>query len=457
MTFTSSFFLLGILPLFVLLYRWGGKKPGVRKALLLVTDVLFLIWGGVGAFLVLLAYIVLAWGWTALVSRAGKKWVFALAVAAETAPLVAIKYTAFLTDTLNAVLGCSLAAPSLIVPLGISFVTFQALSLLADVRKGRIQGAPNLLQVCLYLTFFPTVTSGPILRYQEFLAGLNQEAGPGDLSAGMERILIGLCKKVLVADKIAALTEYYFTGVGLGNSFSVPGLWIGSVAYSLQLYYDFSGYSDMAVGIGQLLGFRIRENFNRPYLAGSLTEFWRRWHMSLTQWFRDYVYIPLGGNRCAPARHLFNMLVVWLLTGLWHGAGWTFVLWGLGYFVLLSAEKYLPLPQGKGGKLLGHIYTLIFVNLLWVLFRSPSLAVFGRYVAGMFGGGSGALEYKALRFIPLLALAAVLCLPWGRWLSGFSGKKWFSILRGLLLLILLVLALSAVVNASYVPYIYGNF
>ena len=279
----------------------------------------------------------------------------------------------------------------------------------------------------------------------------------GDLSAGMERILIGLCKKVLVADKIAALTEYYFTGVGLGNSFSVPGLWIGSVAYSLQLYYDFSGYSDMAVGIGQLLGFRIRENFNRPYLAGSLTEFWRRWHMSLTQWFRDYVYIPLGGNRCAPARHLFNMLVVWLLTGFWHGAGWTFVLWGLGYFVLLSAEKYLLLPQGKGGKLIGHIYTLFFVNLLWVLFRSPSLAVFGRYIAGMFGGGSGALEYKALRFIPLLALAAVLCLPWSRWLSGFSGKKWFSLLRGLLLLILLVLALSAVVNASYVPYIYGNF
>lgn len=176
--------------------------------------------------------------------------------------------------------------------------------------------------------------------------------------------MIGLCKKVLIADKIAVLADYYFDGIAKGNTYSVWGLWIGSAAYTLQLYFDFSGYSDMAIGIGGLLGFKIPENFNKPYQSGSIREFWRRWHISLCTWFRDYVYIPLGGNRCSVIKHVRNMLIVWLLTGIWHGANWNFVIWGLGYFILLIAENYIAPLKNIGKHWYGHIYSLFFVNLL---------------------------------------------------------------------------------------------
>lgn len=295
------------------------------------------------------------------------------------------------------------------------------------------------------------------MRYAEFQNGLENYTSQCDYSGAIERITIGFCKKVLVADKIAALANFYYDGAAAGHNYSVVGFWLGSLAYTLQIYFDFSGYSDMAVGIGQLLGFTVRENFNKPYQAGSISDFWKRWHISVTQWFRDYIYIPLGGNRCKVPRHICNMLTVWLLTGIWHGADWSFVIWGLGNFILLVIEKYVPQMKRIESTPIGHIYTLFFVNLLWVPFRAESIGTTVRFLCGMFGAGTGSIEEEAMRFFPFVVFAVALCFPWDRWLAGFWQKRWFAVLKGITMLVLAFLAICGIVNASYAPYIYGNF
>lgn len=458
MTFTSDIFFVGVFPVFLIFFKWlGNRNITARKVLFLLSNSLFLVWGGAGSFLMLCAYAVLICLLALFVSRNRSRWALAVSAVLAAAPLIVIKYTLFIINTINGLTGFHASAPSIIVPTGISFVSFEALSLLADIFRGKIDRNPSLLNTYLYLTFFPTVTSGPILRYDKFEGGLNNPWAECDYTDAIERIVVGLCKKVLVADKIAALADYYFDGTALGNRYSCLGLWIGSIAYTLQLYFDFSGYSDMAIGIGKLLGFDIPENFDRPYQAGSISDFWKRWHISLTKWFRDYIYIPLGGNRCSKSRHIINMLAVWLLTGIWHGADWTFILWGLGYFILLTAEKYFPQKLSQTPNVIGHLYTLFFVNLLWVPFRASGLTAAARYVRGMFGGGTGAIEEKAVRFLPFLALTIILCFPWKKLFSGFSQKKWFVFLKGAALIILVGLAMCAMVNSSYAPYIYGNF
>ena len=458
MTFTSDIFLIGIFPFFVVLYTLFGKKNvPVRKILLLMVNCIFLIWGGTGGFLILCAYSVLIYLLSAAVYRIKSPGTLALSLILAAAPLIAIKYTVFIINTINTVLRTNTAVPKVIVPIGISFVTFEAISLLADLYKGKISRNPSPLNTFLYLTFFATVTSGPILRYDRFEEGLSCSTSTCEYTSSIERIIIGLSKKVLIADKLAYIADYYFDGTALGNRYSSIGLWVGAIAYTLQLYYDFSGYSDMAVGIGGLLGFDITENFNRPYQAASISDFWRRWHISLTQWFRDYVYIPLGGNRCSVYRHIFNMLVVWLLTGIWHGSDWSFVIWGLGYFVLLALEKYVPLKPVLNSKIISHVYTLFFVILLWVPFRAENLAVSSDYIRGMFGAGSGMIEEKAVRFLPFMSLAIILCFPWEKVFSRFHSGRWFALLKGLVIIALGALAVCGMANLSYAPYIYGNF
>ena len=263
---------------------------------------------------------------------------------------------------------------------------------------------------------------------------------------------------MLVADKIAPLADYYFGGVARGETYSCLGLWIGSVAYTLQLYFDFSGYSDMAIGIGQLLGFRINENFNQPYRASSISDFWKRWHISLSQWFRDYVYIPLGGSHCTTPNHIFNLFVVWFLTGIWHGADWSFVLWGIGYFILLVCENYMPIMKNVRGRWWGNLYTLFFVNLLWIPFRADNLHTACEYILGMFGAnGFGTIEDKAVFFLPYVIVAIVLCFPCGSLLRKYCQESWYSIIKGILIIALAGLSVCAMINQSYAPYIYGSF
>lgn len=456
MTLTSTIFLIGLLPWFVILYRLSlGWKNFGTLTLLFLANSLFYIWGGAKAFAFIFVYSI--WIWICcLISRRWKYklTLFAL-IAISAIPLFWVKYSSFIFSNLAAYTGANLPYTAVIAPIGISFFTFQAISLIVDTFRSSAKGAITPLNVYLYLTFFPTITSGPIIRFNEFLSGLNHRKTV-DWDKAVTSITIGLCKKVIIADKIAVLADYYFDGVAAGNVYSMAGLWIGSVAYTLQLYFDFSGYSDMAIGIGQLLGFTIRENFDSPYQASSISDFWKRWHISLTQWFRDYIYIPLGGNRCAIPRHLLNMLIVWLITGIWHGADWTFILWGLAYFILLVFEKYIPFIQKTGG-LIGHCYTLFFVNLLWVPFRAVNLEVTKRYLAGMFGSGMPGIEEKAIHFAPLFVLAILLCLPWNLVLKRVQSRRWYSIVRGCIMILLAFLGVCSMVNSSYSPYIYGNF
>lgn len=458
MTFTSNFFLIGLLPWFICLFLlFGNQNKIIKIALIALANSVFYIGGGVGAFIFICGYSILIWAFCLVLRKFHGRKVLAFIIIISIAPLLFAKYTGFVIESLNSCFNCRVPIPGIVVPIGISFFTFEAVSLLVDTYKNTILKKPDFIDVYLYLTFFPTVTSGPIIRMNEFRHGLAEGSNPTNYTESIERIVIGLSKKVLIADKIAILADYYFDGIAAGNTYSCIGLWIGSIAYTLQLYYDFSGYSDMAIGIGQLLGFTIKENFNKPYHASSISDFWKRWHISLTQWFRDYIYIPLGGNRCTIPRHLLNMLIVWFLTGIWHGADWSFIVWGIGYFILLVFERYISFIKKITVGAVGHIYTLFFINLLWIPFRAKDLRITAKYIIQMFGRGTGLIEEKAIAFIPFFVLAVSLCFPWDKLLNGFFYMRWFIFFKRLMIVALAGLAICAVVNSSYTPYIYGNF
>ena len=458
MTFTSGIFLIGFLPWFLLLIYFFRKQIAVKNILILLVNSIFYIWGCIGAFLFLVCFSVCVWGFGNIIRNYRNRYLFMVFMGITVFPLLVVKYTIFIIGNLNSVLGGRFSYPEIIVPLGISFFTFQAISFLGDIYTGKITKKARLWEIYSYLSFFPTVTSGPILRFEDFQQGICNKIHSDCYATALERIVLGLCKKVLIADKVGILADFYFDGITAGKSFSCIGLWMGAIAYTIQIYFDFSGYSDMAIGMGQLLGISVKENFNHPYRASSISDFWKRWHISLSQWFRDYIYIPLGGNRCNMQRHVFNLWVVWLLTGIWHGAGWSLVLWGMGYFVLLTAEKYIPLMRGIGKKWYGHIYALFFINILWVFFRADSLTIAIRYVAGMFGiGTKGIVESKAAAFVPYLLLAAAFCLPWERVTGKYVKNPVFSFVKGVLTVFFAVLAVCGVISAAYATYIYGTF
>ena len=458
MTFTSSIFFIGILPWFLLAFSLVKKQKYVRAILLIFMNSIFYIWGGVGTFFFVCCFAFCVWLFCRIIGSSRIKGLFVLFLVITMLPLGTVKYTNFLIGNLNSIFHGGLGYSDMIVPLGISFFTFEAVSLLSDVYLGKITDKISFWEVYSYLTFFPTVTSGPIVRFRDFKKGLWGESPISSYNSAIERIFLGLAKKVIIADKIAILANYYFDGISAGKTFSCGGLWIGSIAYTLQLYFDFSGYSDMAIGIGQLLGFEIGENFCHPYRAKSISDFWRRWHISLSQWFRDYLYIPLGGNRCKVSRHIFNLFVVWLLTGIWHGSGWSFIMWGMGYFVLLTAERYLPFLKKIGTKWYGRIYALFFINLLWVPFRADSSFMAMKYLAGMFGiGSTGGIESRAVAFLPFLSVAVLLCFPLEKLTEKYAKNRVFLLLKGAFMVGLAVLAVSAVISSSYTTYIYGNF
>ncbi len=458
MTFTTNLFLIGLLPWFISLVYLLRKRMNTKIILLLLANTLFYVWGGVGSFLFVCGFSALIWIFCLIIRKFRNKAIFGTMLVICLLPLILAKYLCFVVTNVNFLCDTNFANPELVMPIGISFFTFEALSLLTDIYKGIVTEKVSLVQVYSYLTFFATVTSGPIVRFSDFRYGLYAGIDYRKYDDAIERIVLGLCKKVLLADKVGMLADYYFEGVAVGNTYSVIGLWMGSIAYTLQLYFDFSGYSDIAIGIGVLLGFHIDENFDKPYQAVSISDFWRRWHISLSHWFRDYIYIPLGGNRCSIPRHIFNMLIVWSLTGIWHGADWTFVLWGLGYFILLMVEKYVPCMKKIGSSWVGHLYTLFFVNLLWVPFRASDLWTAKQYICGMVGIGShSGIESIALRFVPFFIVCVLLCFPLHKLLDRFQEKNWFKLVRGAALICLAGLAVCTAVNASYTPYIYGNF
>jgi len=464
MVFNSVVFLFCFLPLALLAYY---LVPGRGKnVVLLVESLLFYCWTGVEYLPLIVCLIVFNYLWGLLTARTKAKLkglLPAVAVLVNLAALVYFKYANFLIDTLNRIGNFGLAALDVgaVLPLGISYYIFKIISYEADVYTGKVEAEKDPIAFAAYVLFFPQLIVGPIIKYRDMAPQLHNyknRCNAALMERGVELFLFGLAKKVILADSIGALwTDIISTGgVGLSNV-STPLAWLGIIAYSLQLYFDFAGYSEMSNGLSLMMGFECPANFNLPYISGSITEFWRRWHISLSGWFRDYIYIPLGGNRCSAGRQMLNMLAVWALTGIWHGANWNFICWGLYYFVLLVIEKNFLMKYLKKGKVWPHIYTLFLVVLGWGLFtcNAPG-APLGLLLSRLFipQGGVSALYF--LRNYAVLLVVCCVCstqLP-GRFWQWCKGK---APLRAALCGVCFVLCTAYVVAATGSTALYANF
>ena len=348
------------------------------------------------------------------------------------------------------------------LPIGISFYTFQTMSYTIDVYRGDARAQRNILNFGTFVTLFPQLIAGPIIKYKDLGDQINERTCSADkFASGVQIFMVGLAKKLLIANNVGALWDSY-KAMAL-DQLTVAGAWLGVLAFTFQIYFDFSGYSDMAVGLGRMLGFEFLPNFNYPYISKSITEFWRRWHISLSTWFREYVYIPLGGNRRGKGRQVFNLFVVWAATGIWHGANWTFLFWGLYFFVLLMVEKFLLLkPLEKAPAIVGHVYTMFFVMVSWAIFAIEDLGHLGGYLKVMFGLGGvpladGAFGYYLTGFLPILCAAALASTPLGAAVYRRLGIRAQQIVCIVLVAAGLVVCTAYLVAGTYNPFLYFNF
>lgn len=375
--------------------------------------------------------------------------------------LTFFKYFDLITQTINSIFGTSIPILGLALPIGISFYTFQTMSYPIDVYRGDADVQKNFIRFGTFVALFPQLIAGPIVRYKDVASQLNYRANSvQQFSSGIERFIQGLAKKVLIANNLGLLWDVYSTA---GSSeLTVVGAWMGALAFSLQLYFDFSGYSDMAIGLGRMLGFEFLENFNYPYISRSVTEFWRRWHISLGTWFRDYLYIPLGGNRRGLPRQLVNILIVWALTGLWHGANWTFLLWGLYYAVFLLLEKIFLLKKLDKHPVIGHVYTLFVAVCGWVIFQLDSVKEAVVYYKAMFGFGTAGFVsnmdlYYGKSYIIMLIIGIVAATPLLHILYQKVTQRTRNIVTPFLILMVLIVSTAYLVDATYNPFLYFRF
>lgn len=457
MVFSSTVFLFLFLPLTLCIYYnpWlRGRK--FRNVFLLLVSLLFYAWGEPVFVFLMLISIGIGYAVGCHLHNGRRKWWLVAGVTFHVGLLFVFKYLTFVLGQLGLLVG-SWEDFAIALPIGISFFTFQLLSYLFDVYYGKAEAQRSVLNLGLYVALFPQLIAGPIVRYDAIAAEImGRQENLMDFSEGMMRFIYGLAKKVLIANYMGQLADSIFA---MNGSLSVGTAWLGAVAYTLQIYFDFSGYSDMAIGLGRMFGFHFAENFNYPYIAKSATEFWRRWHISLGSWFRDYVYIPLGGNRCSMWRWVLNLFVVWALTGIWHGANYTFLAWGLFYFVLLMVEKFTRLPEKLG--VLSHIYAMAAVIIGWVMFRSETFTAGLHYIGVMFGFGSLGLADDYFRLYlgqtySVLVAGIVFSLPVFPWLKKYGGKL-VENAEPVAALGLFVLTLVVAVSSSYNPFIYFNF
>ena len=472
MVFSSISFLFVFLPLLLVLYFLiPAKLRRWRNGVLLAFSLFFYGYGGPKFLLLMLVSIAVNYtgGLLAAEGRGHRKLWTVLAVAVDLGLLGWFKYAGFVGANLARV-WTGLPVPEVTLPIGISFFTFQGLSYVLDVYRGDARTERDPFRVALYISLFPQLVAGPIVRYTT-VAGeiVERRESRSEFSAGAVRFLFGLGKKMLLANQLGLLADQVY-GTGAA-SLTTALAWLGALAYTGQIYFDFSAYSDMAIGLGRMFGFHFLENFDYPYISKSITEFWRRWHISLSTWFRDYVYIPLGGNRCSRGRHIRNILVVWALTGLWHGAAWNFLCWGLYYALLLLCEKFLwGRALEKAPALLRHGYALVLVVLGWVLFRAESLSYAGRFVQAMFGGAAGGLTdgrtvYYLLQFRWELLLAIPAALPVRDWLQAALEKRrdkpWAVFVEAwcpkAIALGLFAFSFLRLVSSSFNPFIYFRF
>ena len=468
MVFSTTTFLFLFLPAVLAVYYipFVKKRRKLSNFILTAASILFYAWGEPVFVLIMLGSIVINWAFGLAVqknlekNKSKAKLAVGLSVVTDLSILFVFKYLTFILENFNLLFNKNINTLNIALPIGISFFTFQAMSYVIDVYRGKGEAQKNPLNVALYISFFPQLIAGPIVRYETVADEIqNRRENIDDFCSGVYRFMLGLCKKVLIANNLATVAD-----VAFGSSeLSVAMAWLGVLAYTLQIYFDFSGYSEMAIGMGRMFGFHFLENFDYPYSSRTITEFWRRWHMSLGTWFRDYVYFPLGGSRVkSKARLVFNLFVVWSLTGIWHGANWTFLLWGLLYFVLLTIEKLTGLS--KKPNWFGHIYTLLFVMLGWVLFRANNVTDAFRYIGVMFGvGSSGLYDSSFLMYISnfkFYIIAGVLAsFPI---LKKIKTCKWvnikiYHIISAVCLTVMFIVSLSFMIKGSYNPFIYFNF
>ena len=461
MLFSGIPFLYYFLPAVLLAYFLVPKC--LKNAMLLVFSLVFYAWGEPKYVFLMIATIGLFYGCGIAIgkseSKSWKKFWLTVSVVISLGLLAVFKYADFFLGSVNAVAGTSLPLLRLALPIGISFYTFQCLSYTIDVYRGNAAVQKNPISFGAYVTLFPQLIAGPIVRYVDVARELDDRTHSWEMiGQGLRRFLVGLAKKILIANQLGELTNLFRAS----GEKSVLFYWIYAIAFSLHIYFDFSGYSDMAIGLGKLFGFRFIENFNYPYLSRSIAEFWRRWHMSLGSWFRDYVYIPLGGNRVSKARWVFNILVVWMLTGLWHGAAWNFVLWGLLYAVFLLLEKWVPALQ-KMPSLLKRAYVLLVVVLGFVLFNAADLHQALSDIGGMFGFAgvpmvTGHTLYCLRSYGVLLIAAFIGATPLVRDLASKVYEKPIGkILEPLVLIALLLVCTAYLVDGSFNPFLYFRF
>ncbi len=463
MSFSSIHFIFYFLPVFLLLYY---LIPGIGKDIVLVAgSLIFYAWGN-PIYVILMLFSVF-FNWLMGIdlqesetdSQKKRRLIFAIVI--NLFILCFFKYFGFILDNLNHLTGLHITMPELGLPLGISFYTFKNLSYLFDVNKEKVRAERNLFRYMIYSTMFPHMTQGPIVRYTEVQAQLplaKRKITPARLGIGAEFFVKGLAKKVLLADNLGLM----FSTLTRSADHTVVSAWLGIIAYTLQIYFDFSGYSDMAIGLGKALGFDFSKNFDYPYTSHSVSEFWRRWHMSLGSWFRDYIYIPLGGNRVSTGKHIRNILIVWALTGLWHGASWNFVLWGVYYGILLLIEKFFLQNFLKNGHpALTSLYTLLMVVFGWVFFSQTSFGAIGSYFGRMFGfTASGFLGSSTLYYLKtggILFIIAIICArpsPQKRFRRLMRRRPAVAIGLNMLLFIL---SIAFMVYNSYSPFLYANF
>ena len=477
MLFPSVEFIFAFLPIVLTVYFILLRRNVLLKNIWLFAASLFFYTFGEGSFILLmLGEILLDYLLALFLNRSQKRWarrtLLSIAIISNIGILGIFKYASFVcVDILHLPPDAVGIAADIHLPLGISFFTFQALSYVLDVYMGKVDATDSFLNVGLYVSFFPQLVAGPIVRFTDIADAINNRKESIDgFSSGVVRFLIGLSKKVLIANNMALVADAAWKLI-IGDRLeaSVAMAWLGAISYTLQIYFDFSGYSDMAIGLGKIFGFDFPENFKHPYIATSLTEFWRRWHISLSSWFRDYVYIPLGGSRRGEARTYINLMIVWLLTGIWHGANYTFVVWGLLYGILLMIEKVICAhkairKQSLIQKIAGHFYTMIVVTLAWVIFRSDSINDALIYILGMFGRGSGKLVDRVFvaylkQNICFYIPAIIGCMPILESLEIKFGEKnpIYNVAFGATVLAGFVISVSYIINNGYNPFIYFNF
>lgn len=466
MVFSSIVFLYIFLPLMLLLYFIVPSK--FKNAIMILASLVFFAWGEIRYIFIMLVLAVMDFicgkQITKYQNNKKKKIIFLMInVVVNLGILFFFKYADFIITNINNLTGLSIPLLNIPLPIGVSFNTFQSLSYIIDVYRGTVKCEKSFYNYLTYTTLFPQIIAGPIVRYETVDEELEtKNISMDNFSAGMKRFIIGLGKKVLIANSVGALWNTIETGNY--SELSMLFAWMGIIAFALQIYFDFSGYSDMAIGLAQIFGMKFDENFNYPYISKSITEFWRRWHITLSSWFRDYVYIPLGGNRKGLAIQIRNILIVWFLTGAWHGASWNFILWGVYFGVILILEKLFLLKLlDKLPNIIRHIYAIVIILVSWAIFAFEDLAKVGEYMKAMFIN-SNFWNYEALYYLQnywvLILIGAICSIPlWKKIKEKIDSKnrKGLELITTLGYVAILILSTASLVTNSFNPFLYFRF